>query len=401
MKAVFLLLALAAPSFAQDAGPSDAEIGAVASNAYAMRMFHLYRQSTEGNFSFSPYSSHQVASMLADGAGGETLDELAALTHLPKDEAMRMKWVRALQVTLAGATAGGGVQLGVANSLWSPPGLSFAPAFVAAAQTSYVALAQELPPGDAVQSAALINNWVRQKTRGKFSNVVGPDNFSREAPNVVLVNAAYLKSSWANMFDPKQTKPRDFYLPDGTSTQLDLMMKTEQCRYAEAEGWQCLSMPFKSSQVSFYILLPRDTAARKQVETRLSLDSWTATCEGMTSTEAVIFLPRFSYTTETALLPMWQALGLSKAITTQADFRKMIPSAPCLISKAIHSATIEVDEIGAEAAAVTAVTADPFGPSDVPEKPKRIIFRADRPFLWFIVHEPTGLMLFCGRFAGK
>lgn len=385
---------------AQDAGPPDAEVAAVASNAYALRLFQLFRQSTEGNFCFSPYSSHQIAALLSEGADGDTLDELTALAHLPKDEAVRGRFTQALRTELTRAVETKGVQLGVANSLWSPPGLPFAPAFVNLAAASYGARAEALPAGNPVQAAASVNNWVREKTRGRITNLVGPATFSRDAPNVVLVNAVYLKSAWKHPFDPRQTKPRAFELPDKSSTLLDTMTKTEHCDYAEAEGWQCLSVPFRSGQVSFTVLLPKDAAARKQVETGLSLDSWTAMRDGMSGTEAVMFLPRINYNTDVSLLPMWQALGVQKAMTTRADFKKMIPSQPCLISDVIHSATIEVDELGAKAAAVT--LADPFGgPAPEPTKPKRIIFRADRPFLWFIVHEPTGLMLFCGRFAGR
>ncbi|MCX6857224.1 MAG: serpin family protein, partial [Verrucomicrobia bacterium] len=64
-----------------------------------------------------------------------------------------------------------------------------------------------------------------------------------------------------------------------------------------------------------------------------------------------------------------------------------------------HEASIEVNELGAEAAAVT-VAAEPFGSPS--EKPKRrsALFVANRPFLWVIRHQPTGLILFMGRFAG-
>lgn len=399
---MILLSLLIHPGYAQDAGPPDAEVAAVASNAHALRLFHLVRQGTEGNFCFSPYSSHQIAVLLAEGAGGDTLAELTALAHLPKDEALRGKLTQALKVELSRAVQTKGIQLGVANSLWSPPSLPFASAFVNVAATRYGAHAEMLPEGNPVQSSAVINTWVRNKTQGKITNLVGPADFSRDAPNVVLVNAVYLKSFWENPFDPRLTKPRAFSLPDKSSTMLDTMTKTEHCDYAEGQGWQCLSMPFKSGQVSFTVLLPKDDLARKQLETGLTLDAWMTMRDGMNKTEAEVFLPRINFNTKMELLPMWEALGVKEIMTTKADFKKMIPSKPSLISNVIQSATVELDEIGVVAAAATGGIPAPFADS-VPEptKPKRIIFRADRPFLWFIIHEQTGLMLFCGRFAGR
>ncbi len=60
---------------------------------------------------------------------------------------------------------------------------------------------------------------------------------------------------------------------------------------------------------------------------------------------------------------------------------------------------MEVNELGAEASATT-TAAEPFGnPEDKPKR-RSAIFVANHPFLWFIRHRPTGLILFMGRFAG-
>ena len=51
-----------------------------------------------------------------------------------------------------------------------------------------------------------------------------------------------------------------------------------------------------------------------------------------------------------------------------------------------------VDEKGTEAAAVTAGIFAESGPP-----PADLTIVADRPFLWAIVHEDTGALLFVGR----
>ena len=63
------------------------------------------------------------------------------------------------------------------------------------------------------------------------------------------------------------------------------------------------------------------------------------------------------------------------------------------ISDVIHKALIEVSEEGTVAAAATAVIMKTrsLGPP-----PLRLTF--DRPFLMLVVHTPTGLPMFMGRF---
>jgi serpin B len=84
----------------------------------------------------------------------------------------------------------------------------------------------------------------------------------------------------------------------------------------------------------------------------------------------------------------------------QADFSGMTgrpqSEAPFFIGGILHRAVIEVMEDGTEAAAVTAIgfrftggTRWSLGPPEV--------FRVDRPFLFYVVDDATGAVLFQGR----
>ena len=76
-----------------------------------------------------------------------------------------------------------------------------------------------------------------------------------------------------------------------------------------------------------------------------------------------------------------------------ADFSGMTGSRDLYISKVIHQSFIEVNEEGTEAAAATAVI---MSGKSISLGPK--IFKADHPFLFFIIHKPTNTILFMGRF---
>ena len=64
------------------------------------------------------------------------------------------------------------------------------------------------------------------------------------------------------------------------------------------------------------------------------------------------------------------------------------------IGLVIHKAYIDVYEEGTEAAAATGVT---MQATAVMEPPQAKIFNADRPFIFAIVHNQTGAILFMGK----
>jgi serpin B len=57
-------------------------------------------------------------------------------------------------------------------------------------------------------------------------------------------------------------------------------------------------------------------------------------------------------------------------------------------------AKIKVNEAGTEAAAVTVIGADKG------EKPRRVNFHANRPFLYVISEWSTGAIFFIGKYVG-
>jgi serpin B len=77
-----------------------------------------------------------------------------------------------------------------------------------------------------------------------------------------------------------------------------------------------------------------------------------------------------------------------------ADFSGMTNGPNGLhISLVQHKAYVDVNEEGTEAAAATAVVMRGRSERITPS------FRADRPFLFALRHEPTGSLLFLGRYS--
>lgn len=398
MRAFLLLLLLTATARSQQ--PQKA---AQAANAHAFELFQFFRQMTGGNFCFSPFSSHQMAALISSAAAGETRTELAALTHQPDGSAKETEDLAALRDSLAGTARRGAVTLEMTHSLWAANSATFAPDFLASAQATLGASLQKLPAATPAACAAAVNLWVREKSRGRIAQIVGPTSFSDPAQAVVAVHTLFLKGRWQQPFDPTLTKQRAFQTPESKALMLPMMqMSLENPGYSESESWQYLSLPMTDHEVHLRILLPRTEAARAKIETGLTQESWDALKKGLDEYDVNLMLPRFSYSTQLSLKGLWQGLGAKRLFENgAADLSKGISGGRYFITDVSHEAVIEVNELGAEASAVTAAAAAPFGDAP-PRAPKRrkVSFIANHPFLWMLQHDTTGLILFMGRYAG-
>ena len=72
-----------------------------------------------------------------------------------------------------------------------------------------------------------------------------------------------------------------------------------------------------------------------------------------------------------------------------------ISTVPYYVGAVLQNAFIAVDEEGTEAAAATVIATAPG--SSALEAPKALEFHVDRPFLFFIRHTATGVVLFMGH----
>ena len=106
-----------------------------------------------------------------------------------------------------------------------------------------------------------------------------------------------------------------------------------------------------------------------------------------------IKLPKFEYMYSASLKDTLIGMGMPLAFDpSSADFSGMTVEPNLLyISNVLHKCYIRVDELGAEAAAVTEVEVAAAG---IPEDP--VTFFADRPFLFAIFSQEDGTIAFMG-----
>ncbi|NXA41730.1 SPB8 protein, partial [Eudromia elegans] len=169
--------------------------------------------------------------------------------------------------------------------------------------------------------------------------------------------------------------------------------------YIEEIGAQILELSYVMKSLSMFILLPEDMAdgstnGLAQIErsmTHEKLVLWTSS-ECMSEGTVEVYLPRFKLEGSLDLNLFLQAMGMTDVfLESKADLSAMSFSKTLFLSKVVHKVYVEVNEEGTIAAGAT-------GAVIVRRSlPLTQVFLADHPFLFFIRHNPTNVILFFGK----
>lgn len=345
------------------------------------------------NIFFSPYSISLCLAMAYAGARGETERQMAKALQftLPQDR-LHSAFAR-LSLALAGHT---GLELSIANSLWGQTGYPFLPSFLCLLGEVYGAPLRELDfRADPEAARRTINRWVEEETRERIRNLIPPGGIDPDT-RLVLANAVYFKAAWMFPFSERATRDAPFYLLDGREFLVPTMVAQAPFGYAAGEGYQAVELPYKDGQASLVILLP-DSGRFEEFEGALDTERLAESLNRLEDKDVLLFLPRFTFTSEFGLGHILAQLGMPDAFSgLRADFSGMTGRRDLVIDDVYHKAFVALDEAGTEAAAATAVVmVMALGPS--PEPPPPIEVRVDRPFLFLIRDRETGTILFLGR----
>ena len=241
-----------------------------------------------------------------------------------------------------------------------------------------------------------LNGWVSDHTNQLIPAII-EEPFD-EGTAALLVNALYLKNTWAQEFDPADTWARPFICGDGQAATMDFLNATAtHYAYLQGEDAQGVILPYDDGKLGFFALMPDAEGESAAWLDSLDGDALTALLLGAEDTLFYhLALPKFEAEWYGELKDILSDMGLDAAFDPdRADFSLLGDNpAGYYISQVIHAAKIKVNEKGTEAAAVTVVVeAGEAAPED-----NGISLVFDHPFLYGIVDLETGVPLFLGTF---
>ena len=172
-----------------------------------------------------------------------------------------------------------------------------------------------------------------------------------------------------------------------------MMSQTDKFNYKEFDDLQLVELPYGNGAFSMLVLLPKGQKKILDIVNSLSNSVyWSELQSGLSEFEVELYLPKFKTKYSKKLNNVLINMGMGLAFTNDADFSGM-SDIPAKIDFVKQDTYISVDEVGTEAAAVTTVG---MVMTSIPEQPQKVIFNANKPFIYVIRENSTGSILFTG-----
>ena len=343
-----------------------------------------FHRHLEGNAVSSPVSIGIAFSLSRAGASadsGTVLDEIFGFPEVDLHAA-----ANAVDLALAEASADT-TTLEVATRLFPDDGFSPLPEFLDTASAQYGAAIQPIDTADADAAADTINRWVSERTRGLIPAIV-TESVVRDQ-QLILANTVYLKADWIEPFLPELTAEDRFTTDSNRPVVVPFMHDREPVhrRFVRLEGADAVELPYQGGELAMWLIVPHDPGGLAAVEESLDAEALAGLQEAARVGFVDLAMPKWEQTLPPTDLFDWLC---PLRFCAGAPFDGIAPG--IFITAALHGAKVIVDEKGTEAAAATAMA---FQESAPPQADLTIV--ADRPFLWTIVHQSTGAVLFLGR----
>lgn len=376
--------------------------GIVAStNQLAIEFFK--KAADKENMVFSPLSISVAMAMTYTGANGTTETEMAKVLHFEKNTAAFHQKFAELTAAIA-KPYGQGNEITIANKIFLQNGMSagIKPEFKKVTTDIYKSAYEELNMADKEAACNTINAWVAEQTKNKIPKLFSPRSFPNDA-KMVLANAIYFLGEWGVKFKEEATQTADFYTVAAKAVPtkfMNLEIKTQDAiKYGRKDDLQLLRMDYKGGKTSMLIALPTEKTSLDAIVRSLDFETfalWLNTCSGQYE-GLNISIPKWKLETTIEADKTFKAMGMQIPFAQgKANFSGIDGTSDLYISKIVHKAMIDVSEKGTEAAAATGVVMSGRG---VAKKVEPIEFKANRPFLYFIVDNDSGSILFMGQYT--
>ena len=367
---------------------------------FSLELLRKSMDSTEegSNTMVSPLSVMMVLEMTRNGASGETLEQMNGVLYpgiKPEDGKKAVISLRA-QMKESGNTRWYQEEENkciLANSIWLRNDGTMQPkeAFLQQMTQDYGADVYRAPFDDS--TLLDINRWVEEKTDGQVQEVL--DQIS-EGAWMYLVNAAVYEGQWEDTYKESNVRDAVFYNEDGTEADIS-MMYGKEWDYIYDEQAEGFRKPYRDGY-SFVALLPEEGVTLDEYLEGMDGEKFLQTILAENDTMVETGIPKFEAETEIDMTDVLAGMGMTLAFDEEyADFSQMADvqdGANVCISKVLHKTHILVDETGTKAGAATVVEVNVGAAMETPEEPKRVIL--DRPFVYAIVEDETGIPVFIG-----
>lgn len=355
---------------------------------FALELFaEVAKEGNDDNILLSPVSAMYALAMLANGAEGETLSQIEeTLGGIAIEELNEYLYSFAETLSKTEFTE-------LYNSIWlrADGSLSVNKDFLQKNSNYYGAdVFSEAFDASTVKK---INTWADEKTRGMIKEIV--DERTIEDLVMLLANATVFDADWKIPFRSNLVKDGTFTSASGEKQTVSMMSSTESV-YLDAGNAVGFKKYYSGEKYSFAALLPNDGDVYAYLESLEAQELSRLLAQNAREDVRVsVTMPKFKGEYEKLLNSSLKAMGMERAFSENAEFFGLgsSPDGNIYVDFVKQNTFIEVDEKGTKAAAVTSIG---VYTTSAPSNIKKYEVKLDRPFVYFIVEEETGLPVFMG-----
>lgn len=360
---------------------NDAYIYAMAD--FAMNLFVNSLGDNPENKLVSPLSAVVLIAMIANGAEGETLVQIEKALGMSIGE-----FNRYMYSYMSGLYSSDDCNLKIADSIWfRNTRIKVKEDFLQTNADWYNAqiYSAEFDNGTVND----INKWVNYYSDGMIERII--DEIA-ESEVMYLINALAFDAEWQDKYEKKDINEHIFTGYDNVQTAVQMLF-SEESVYLSDENAVGFSKNYKGEKYSFVAMLPDEGVDIYDYARSLNGEKWMSIWNGRKNQSVQVGIPEFTCSSYTRLNSALEKMGVTDMFDSgAADFSGIgsVDNGKIFCAYVDQKTFIQLDRNGTKAATVTWGAMSDGG---APEYTRVIL---ERPFIYAIVDNSTGIPLFTG-----
>lgn len=342
------------------------------------------KHDSNGNIMISPLSATLNLTMLANGAQGETFDQIISALNIEETDITELNSY-AQKLTSEICSVDNSTDMRIANALYVNAMYSVTDNFQSVLTQDYNA---DILTADNY-NPAIINNWIANATKNKITEIETEGSLANT--KFAILNALYFDAIWSSPFSKDKTTEGIFHSPNHDCS-ASFMCERTQMLITQNDKFAICKLNFGNGAFSISFLLPHEGIELDDILPDINYTKLSV----MPSEELMVNLrvPKFEINSDVNLINPLIECGITCAFDERyADFSKLSDQCDNIdVFRQMNK--FSIDETGVKAASVT-ISKD----MDIAAGP--VIhggdFFIDRPFLFWIMENSSKTYLLVGK----
>jgi Serine protease inhibitor len=358
--------------------------------------FKVSRQlDSEKNYVFSPYAIYSFLGILQLGSDSEQLsNELAVIFDFPENKEVLARTFGSINRKITKDSV-----VSFPISLWLDRSKSIKPSLRSILTENFNFQYELVDVTKLQEVAGAMNRWLQKSSGGRLANSIVADELS-SINNLTssILNVALFDETWAEEFDADRNSFAPFKLADETNINACFMNRESEeyvyHRTNEYEACTAFYVNRKYSLVLIKAIKPKSLNKFSLTDLKGIIANTKKGRESYSLVRVNLFLPKFDFDFNLRIESVLAHVGINSIFENYV--KCLVEEVSVRIEIMRMYAGIKVHEKGSQVVSNMITHFASYGTGSY-VTPVRITFRLDEEFLFYIINEETGLILFAGK----